>query len=277
VTAQVGTPVTFKALSLNFPASQVAYQWSRSSNGSTDFQPIAGATSDTLTLASVDLADDGAAFMVIATVNGRSGSATSRLAVTASPGLVFADGEFLDTDWLAAALPAGSASAPAHTEELVATGGHPGAFRRMAIQLGPLSHAGTVAYTSLVGSYDPQAQGAVYVIDYSEDGISLETSSSRSTRTAMLLDQGGRRYMATSPDSLLRLAAIWEVSQDTPSLHPQDFALLDGPACGTGESCPDFSRLGAPMRFGYWRISSGEPGDAISHGIDNWKVTVWRR
>jgi hypothetical protein len=31
------------------------------------------------------------------------------------------------------------------------------------------------------------------------------------------------------------------------------------------------------MRFGYWRISYGMPGDTVAHGIDNWKVTVWRR
>ena len=31
------------------------------------------------------------------------------------------------------------------------------------------------------------------------------------------------------------------------------------------------------MHFGFRRISYGVPGDAIAHGIDNWKVTVWRR
>jgi len=49
------------------------------------------------------------------------------------------------------------------------------------------------------------------------------------------------------------------------------------PPCAAGESCPDFSATAAPMRFGYWRISYGMTGDTIAHGIDNWKVTVWRR
>ena len=44
-----------------------------------------------------------------------------------------------------------------------------------------------------------------------------------------------------------------------------------------GETCPDFSASAAPMRFGYWRISFGGPGGSIAHGIDNWKVTVWKR
>ncbi|HEY4957315.1 MAG TPA: hypothetical protein VII31_05820 [Caldimonas sp.] len=277
VTAQVGTPVTFSVLGLNVPASQVTYQWYRSSDGGVHYVAIAGATGDTLLLASVNLADDGAIFKVTASANGLSGSAVSHVAVTASPGLVFADGEFPAAGWLATPLPIGSVPAPAHTEELVATGGHPGAYLTMVFQLASQAGMGGVAYTSLAGTYEPQTQGAVYVIDYSEDGISLETSFSKSTRSAMLLDQGGRKYIATPSDSYPRLATSWDVSQNTPSLRAQDFTLLDGPACQAGETCPDFSSLGAPMRFGYWRLSSGPQGASISHGIDNWKVTVWRR
>ena len=31
------------------------------------------------------------------------------------------------------------------------------------------------------------------------------------------------------------------------------------------------------MRFGYWRIVFAAPGQSAAHGIDNWKVTVWKR
>jgi hypothetical protein len=147
----------------------------------------------------------------------------------------------------------------------------------MVFQLAPRAATGGVAYASLADAYDPPTQGAVYVIDYSEDGISLETGSSKSTRSVMLLEQAGRRYIATPPDSFPSLATIWQVSQNTPSLHAEDFTVLDGPPCAALESCPDFSSGGAPMRFGYWRTSSGPQGASISHGIDNWKVTVWRR
>jgi hypothetical protein len=63
------------------------------------------------------------------------------------------------------------------------------------------------------------------------------------------------------------------------SLAAQDFVLLDGPACGAGDSCPDFSASAAPLRFGFVRNSQALAGVAgtIAHGIDNWKVTVWRR
>ena len=125
--------------------------------------------------------------------------------------------------------------------------------------------------------YDPATQGAVAFIDYSEDGISLDTQSSVATQSAMLLEQAGRKYIALPPDAFPRLATTWQVSQNTPTLRAPDFAVLDGPPCQAGGSCPDFSSSGAPMRFGYWRLSTGLRGAAIAHGIDNWRVTVWRR
>lgn len=277
VTAQVGTPVTFTAVAPNVPADQLTYQWYRSTDGGIHYDAIAGANGDTLAIASVNLGDDAAMYRVTASANGLSGSAVSHLAVSASPGLIFADGEFPAAGWLAAPIADGDAAAPTHADEVVATGGHPGAYRKMVFQLAPKSVTGIVAYTSLAASYEPQNQGAVYVIDYSEDGISLESSFSRSTRSALLLEQGGRKFIATPPESYFRLSLNWDVSQDTPSLRAQDFTRLDGPACQAGEACPDFSSLGAPMRFGYWRISSGPLGASTSHGIDNWKVTVWRR
>ena len=277
VTAQVGTSVTLSAVAPNVPATGLTWQWYRSSDGGAHYDVVPGATGADLTLAGVSLADDGATFQVIARANGLGGSASSRLAVTASAGLVFADGEFQATDWVGAALLDGSATPLTSTEELVATGGHPGAWRRMVFQLAPQAVTGTVGYTSLAGGYAPQAQGAVYVIDYSEDGLSLETSSTRTERSALLLDQAGRRYMAAPADSYARLGMAWDVGQDTPSLRAQDFILLDGPACQAGESCPDFTAAGASMRFGFWRTVTGAAGATVSHGIDNWKVTVWPR
>jgi hypothetical protein len=67
------------------------------------------------------------------------------------------------------------------------------------------------------------------------------------------------------------------VSQNTASLRATDFTLSDGPACHAGEACPDFSSQGTPMRFGFWRTSTGQVGASVAHGIDNWKVTVWKR
>jgi hypothetical protein len=54
---------------------------------------------------------------------------------------------------------------------------------------------------------------------------------------------------------------------------------VDGPACDSGTSCPDFSAGGAPLRFGFERrvvLEVRSPAGSIQHGIDNWKVIVWR-
>jgi hypothetical protein len=277
VTALVGTPVTFSAETSNISGG-LTYQWSRSSDGGATFVDIAGATGKTYTLASVNLGDDGAVFQVaVWGLNAFVRPQGSRLAVSATPGLVLQDGEFQAADWLATPFPIPNAPAPAHTEERVATGGNPGAFRKMVFQIPPQSLAARVFYTSLVATYDPQRQGAIYVIDYSEDGISLQDNTSTTTDSAMLLEQGGRRYVANLRSSSDYLPTSWSAVASQSSLRAMDFNLIDGPECLTGESCPDFSALGLPMRFGYWRISFGVQGDSIAHGIDNWKVTVWSK
>ncbi len=274
VTALVGTPATYSAETSNISGA-MTYQWSRSSDGGATYADIPGATDKTYSLASVNLGDDGAMFQVV--VNGAV-SALSHLAVSATPGVVFEDGEFRAADWLVTPLAIPGASAPAHAEERVATGGNPGAFRRMVFEIAAQTSAARVLYTSLLAAYDPQTQGAIYVIDYAEDGISLQDSRLTSTQSAMLLEQGGRRYIANIRASVAGyLPTQWSAVESRSSLLARDFNLVDGPACQTGENCPDFTAQGAPMRFGYWRISSGEQGVPIAHGIDNWKVTVWRR
>ncbi len=278
VTAQAGTAVTFTATDPQLASGLVTFQWYRSTDGGQHYVAIAGATQDTLTLSAVSLADDGALIQVTASASGQiSGSAVAHLAVSAFPGITFADGEFQPADWTATALPDGSSPAATHAETQVATGGHPGSYRQMDVQLPAPSGVATVAHTSQVAVYDPATQGAVYVIDYAEEGLAPSKVYPKRTSSALLLEQGGRRYVATPPESYPAVSPIWSTSQNTASLHATDFSLRDGPACSAGESCPDFSALGAPMRFGYWRDTIDSPGAVVSHSIDNWKVTVWKR
>jgi hypothetical protein len=66
-------------------------------------------------------------------------------------------------------------------------------------------------------------------------------------------------------------------------MQAEEFGLVDGPACGQGESCPDFSASGAPLRFGYvsvTQLKSGlTPGTTahFAYGVDNWGLKVWKR
>jgi hypothetical protein len=275
VTALVGTPVTYTAEASNI-LGNLTYQWSRTFDGGASYVDIAGATGKTYSLASVSLGDDAATFAVAVRGTNATASALSHLVVSVVPGVVYGDGEFQVADWLVTPFADSNELSPAHTEERVATGGNPGAYWKMVFHIPHQSGSARVFYTSLVAKYEPQTQGAIKVIDYSEDSISFQANDSTSTESAMLLEQGGRRYIANIRDSLPSIPISWSAVQSSASLRAKDFNLIDGPACQTGESCPDFSALGPPMRFGYWRISFGLQDDSIAHGIDNWKVTVWR-
>ena len=278
VTTLVGAPVTFQAVTPNGPGAGVTFQWARSSDGGAHYTTIPGATTDTLTLTAPTLADDATDYRVTASLTGLSNVAEVHLAVAASPGVVFEDGEFAPTDWVATPLANGVVPAPTETEQALATGGFPGAWRSMAMQFAPTFAQGTVVHASLPSTYDPGSQGAVYVIDYAEDGIAQASTAFRYAQSAMLLEQAGRRYVSDTRNSYQRMSApTWGESLRTASLRARDFHQIDGPACGTGESCPNFSSAGATMRFGYWRLCASTTDTSFTNGIDNWKVTVWKR
>ncbi len=277
ITAQVGAPVTYTVATSNL-AGSLSYQWRRSSDGGSTFVEIPGATGQTYSLASVSLGDDGALFA--ATVRGSNGSASSsrgHLAVSSSPGIVFEDAEFLPAAWVVSPLPDPGQVAFMHSEERIAQGGNPGAFRKMFFQIPPDAGWARLFFLSTSATYDPASQGAVRLIDYSEDCVALQGSEFAFTNSSLVIEQGARRYVAdiTMPASCV--LPVWGSAASRASLGVQDFVLVDGPACSTGESCPDFSASALPLHFGYRRVSFGTAGDSIAHGIDNWKVTVWRR
>ncbi len=276
ITALVGTRLTYTVETSN-TSGTLSYQWRRSSDGGQTYVDIAGATGKAYSLAGVNLGDDGALFLVnVRASNGASVlQAVSHLAVSATPGVVFEDGEFLPADWLVSPVVDPGQAQFVHTEERIATGGNPGAFRKMTFQLPLGTGSERMFYTSLSATYEPASQGAIYVIDYSEDCIALQSSETTFTESSLVIEQNGRRYLSDTFNSCV--STTWSAVASRSSLGVEDFRLFDGPACNAGESCPDFSASALPMRFGYWRISFGTSGDSIAHGIDNWKVTVWRR
>lgn len=277
-TVVVGSAVTYTGTASNVTGT-VGYQWSRSSDGGASFVDIDGATGRAYTVAAANLADDSSMFRLTVRDGGATlARAIGHLAVSTTPGLVFRDTEFNAADWLVTPFGNAAAPAPGHSEDSPTSGGNPGAYRKMVIQIAPQSGAGRVLYTSLVATYDPGAQGAIRLIDYAEDGISLQPNDTTSTRSTMLLEQAGRRYIANMRnDAIDVIPTSWSSNQSRASLRAADFNLIDGQVCQSGEACPDFSAQGASMRFGYWRISSGFQGDMVAHGIDNWQVTLWRQ
>jgi hypothetical protein len=94
-----------------------------------------------------------------------------------------------------------------------------------------------------------------------------------------MIEQAGRRFVASA--SVMYCSATRWTAVRRASVGAADFELVDGPACISGEACPNFSASGAPIRLGLVggaELSSGlVPPVQTGHGFDNWKVTVWRR
>lgn len=275
LTVQVGSAATFRAATANF-TGVLSYQWSRSSDGGGSHRTIPGATASSWTLAAANLGDDGAVFAVtVRSTDGSSRTAFGRLAVSSMPAVGFADGEFPPAQWTVAPLPNPPGVLPSHTEQRLAAGGHPDAFLKMVYQIPQGAGSAAVVNLRPAAVYDPPSQGAVHVIDYAEDCIALQDSELKYVSSDLIIQQGPRRY--ASVGSAACTSTAWNASPSRGGLTPADFALIDGPACAAGESCPDFSAQAAPMTFGFRRIAWGAGGDVVAHGIDNWRVSVWRR
>ena len=117
VTALVGSAVTLTAVTANLSGT-VSYAWKRSDDGGNTFVAIVGANARTYTLAGVNLGDDGEVFQVQAWTGDGAVRyvATSRLTVSAVPGLVYKDGTFAPADWAASAVPGPAPVVPPHDE-----------------------------------------------------------------------------------------------------------------------------------------------------------------
>lgn len=280
LTVQAGATAAFTAQTIGIAVP--SFQWRRSADGGVNFVDVAGATTATYTLAHVQFADNGAVFRVDVRGSGSNAllasSNVATLLVSSMPAVVFADGEFDLADWSASAVADPAQNGPTHTEDRSATGGLPDAFRRMVhtMTAGPSSLR--VFNTKASAVYDPQALGAIHAVDYTEDCDRLSaTSSSFDVASYPTIEQAGRRYVSTRGRGCL---SLWVNNfSQLPSLEATDFVQVDGSACGNGESCPDFSAGGQPLRFGFERrvsLTAGVAAGSIEHGIDNWKVSVWR-
>ena len=284
ISVQVGSTVRYTVRTANI--DNPSYQWKRSSDGGLTYAAIAGATGSSYTLAAANLGDDGARYAV----DVRNGAGTlvvglgvgaqgwSQLLVSALPGIVLQDGNFAPADWSETAFASPTSGGPTHAASQAPDGGNPGAYRLMShvMPIGPSSLR--VEHLSAGQAYDPATQGAIRAIDYREDCVlQANTTSTYRVSTQLLVEQGERRY--TTGSSLDCATPAWSRMPQWSSLAATDFILLDGPACGSTQACPDFSASGAALRFGYMRASStiAGVGGTLSHSIDNWTVTVWRR
>ena len=277
LTVQVGSAVQLSSKVSDVP--NPAYQWQRADAGA-GFVDIPGATSGSYTLASATLVDDGATFQ-LEVFNGRSlvGSGLTHLAVSSMPSVAFQDTDFSPADWTATAIAGPFSTGAGHTADQRLSGGNPGAYRHMTFTLPVGPSDDTVVHLYRLGQYVPSLQGAIHVIDYSEDcrDVPVGTGTQYAAFTRLALQQGSRLYAAKGEAFCNSYA--W-VKESFAALPVSDFVQLSGPACAVGESCPDFSASGPAIQLGFARraaLAASTPAATIEHEIDNWSVHVWRR
>ena len=279
VTTQVGGAAVFSVHAEGI--INPTFQWMRAPAGGV-FAVIAGATGSSFTLNGATTLDDGATFEVLVkgAFDGRQVSLTStsaRLAVVSSPPVLIQDGTFAPGDWTVAEIASPAVNGPTHSEQQISTGGNPGDYRRMTFMMPPGVGELTLFHEYQAAAYDPASQGAIYLVDFTQDCLALAGTLGAGPQISMT--QSGRRYVAGGPT--LCGSSAWSNTTLIPgTFAATDFGLIDGPACAAGESCPNFGADGMPIRFGFFdshRGSAGFAGGVGGFGIDNWKVTVWRR
>ncbi len=158
------------------------------------------------------------------------------------------------------------------------SGGNPGEYRYILNSVNAISD-----YTAIEGFhinntaiYNPQTQGAISSIDYSEDAINFGWGDGHATGLA--LKQNGQFYFTyTYRNFLITPALAWKNYQLT-SLTETDFINVKNAAIKLQTTnpidYPDFSASGSPIEFGFFRGNSGASSYSLPAGIDNWRVTI---
>jgi hypothetical protein len=280
---QVGSAVNF---AVSTDAKSPTYRWCRQPKGAATCADIVGVSGPTYTLASANLADDGASIQV--NVHGSNGDALAGaiLAVSSMPPLAFGDTEFADSDWNLVALVTPPLPGLKFSASQSSSDGNPGAFRRLSLDLPLEVRTVNLISTRASTPYEPGTQGAVYVIEFSLDcnNIAVTLASSFSNYWLPTLEQGGRRFLPDRNAAATCFSPGWN-TRGWLGFGAAAFKQVDGPACGTGEACPDFSSQGAPIRLGLAYTvelrsplpAAGASAPHFEQGLDNWRATVWRR
>lgn len=277
---QAGTPARFTVRTSN--ASRPVFSWCLTPVNGSGCVTVAGATGETLTLPSPTLADDGALIQV--TVDDPNGqvSAYARLFVSASAPITWADGDFAADAWTVRMTAEPAVGGPSASVATVASGGSPGAWRQTVVQIPGGASSLRIEQLRSGWIHDPATQGAIRYVDAREDCQTPGTSTTNAyIGTVPMLVQGTRTYVGSANWTLGCSAAdTWVPMQTRAGMAAADFRLVDGTACGTGESCPDFGPGGAPIRFGLAQLvetsAAVSPGTR-TRGIDNWQLTIWRQ
>jgi hypothetical protein len=178
----------------------------------------------------------------------------------ASAAFIVSDGTFNDSDWQLTYDGPGAGSVAYQ----VNSGGSPGEYRRIVNAVPPPGTQITTFHRRLGLPYDPQAQGAIASLDYSEDALNEGWGQGQGAAPAIFQNGAvyGGPYFYTPETS-------W-VQHSFSDLTAQSFWKWAGP----GNEHPDFSATASPLEFGFLRANSQPGFRGISAGIDNWTFAI---
>lgn len=200
------------------------------------------------------------------------------LTYTSANALVFSDTEFLDSDWSVTTVFANNGAFGTQGQSL--SGGNGGAYRHMTHTLtAGVGLTRVFFFHQQAGAvYDASVSGSIGTIDYSEDQLQLSPPHSGAAIGArMALEQGGVVYVGPSLTYNHAGSGNW-VTASASGLTATDFfdILEAAPALGGSGAIinPDFSAGGTPIQFGYVRENCCGGDLLLTHGIDNWSVSI---
>ncbi len=205
----------------------------------------------------------------------------------------FSDSEFNAADWEVVTKTLGSGGSTSASQK--SAGGNPGAYREVIIEVKVDGEEASKVFgfhRKIGATYNPAVQGPIHLIEYSEDAVSLECSSSNASvtfscgqGTGLALQQNGKIYISdaaftnffgegcdteesgTPRESLTRCMRIWKHIGGRDAFgnprplrvtNPLDMQLLDfsGPFLLTDPTQhPDFSASGSEIQFGFFRMN----------------------
>ena len=179
--------------------------------------------------------------------------------------IVYSDGDFGGGNWSFQTATSLGASASALR---ISSGGNPGASLEISLSMAAGNGYSVLWAFNSSAIYDPSTI-AIDAVGYRED--LLQGGSPQAAGTALL--QNGLRYYryAWTTD-----ASVWTTRIATPDLAASGYFLDDSQNNGINPLNPNFSILGAPITFGFFRNITGTAltDFTTTSRLDNWTTTV---
>jgi hypothetical protein len=180
----------------------------------------------------------------------------------------FSDSTFNNANWQTETITSGKGGTIAASQR--SASGDVGAFREITNTVYPASRG---VNSNVIGLhwhvdaiYNPQTQGAIAAIDYSEDAILIQ-GFGEGQAAGLAVRQNQQVYLPVS--RLITPEPGW-THKELGDLQAQDFVAI-----GTTNQHPDFSANGAPIQFGFFRANTTTNAQySITAGIDNWSVSI---